>query len=127
MAGLLSFPIIIISKNGKKCNFSARVKFRRNRFSHSKTPKHAQNWLFLIVFSFFLFLRSTFSEEEEGTLNFDQKRKCPLSNARWGGRGGRFGKRPDFSREIFSATFPNQCPIQHSTFLVEQHLQWTEL
>ena len=60
MAGLLSFPTIIISKNGKKYNFSARAKLRRNRFSHSKTPKHAQNWLFLTVFSFFLFLRSTF-------------------------------------------------------------------
>ena len=32
-------------------------------------------------------------------MNFDQKRKCPLSNARGG--GGRFGKRPDFSRDFF--------------------------
>ena len=54
------FPTIKICKNGKKYNFSAGAKLRRNRFSHSKTPKHAQNWLFLGIFSFFLFLRSIF-------------------------------------------------------------------
>ena len=64
IAGLLSFPTIIISKNGKKYNFSARAKLRRNRFSHSKTPKHAQNWLFLTVFSFFLFWDPLFSHLE---------------------------------------------------------------
>ena len=42
IAGLLSFPTIIISKNGKKYNFSARAKLRQNIFSDSKTPKYAQ-------------------------------------------------------------------------------------
>ena len=60
IAGLFSFPTIIVRKNGKKYNFSAGAKLGRSRFSHSKTPKYAKNWLFLAIFSFFLFLRSTF-------------------------------------------------------------------
>ena len=57
---LFSFPTILICKKCTKYNFIATAKFRRNRFSYSNTPKHAQNWLFLAIFSFFLFLRSIF-------------------------------------------------------------------
>ena len=46
IAGLFRFPPIIIRKNDKKYNFTAGAKLRRNRFSHSKTPKYAQNWRF---------------------------------------------------------------------------------
>ena len=45
-----------------KCNFTATAKFRQNRFRNSNAPKHAQNWLFLGIFSFCLFLRSIFWE-----------------------------------------------------------------
>ena len=57
---LFSFPTILICKIWTKYNFTATAEFRRTRFSCSNTPKHAQNWLFLGVFSFFLFLRSLF-------------------------------------------------------------------
>ena len=53
-------PNSFICKKWAKYNFTA--KFRRNRFSYSNTPKHVQNWLFLGIFSFFLFLRSIFWE-----------------------------------------------------------------
>ena len=59
---LFSFPTILICKKWSKYNFTATAKFRRNRFSYSNTPKHVQNWLFLGIFSFFLFLRSIFWE-----------------------------------------------------------------
>ena len=57
---LFSFPTIFICKKWAKYNFTAMAKFRRNRFGYSNTPKHVQNWLFLGIFSFFLFLRSFF-------------------------------------------------------------------
>ena len=57
-----SFPIILICKKWSKYNFTATAKFRRNRFSYSNTQKHAQNWLFWGIFSFFLFLRYIFWE-----------------------------------------------------------------
>ena len=86
------------------------AKFRRNRFSYSNTPKYGQNWVFLPIFSFFPFLNSIFLNLEpktwffihqmwdeisqmtnichkctqNETFKFDQKRNCPLSNARWG-------------------------------------------
>ena len=56
------FPTIFIYKKWEKFNFTAMAKLRRNRFSYSNTPKHVQNWLFLGIFSFFLFLRSIFWE-----------------------------------------------------------------
>ena len=59
---LFSFPTIFICKKWAKYNFTATAKFRRKRFGYSNTPKHAQNWLFLGIFSFFLFLRSLFWE-----------------------------------------------------------------
>ena len=59
---LFSFPTILICKKWTQYNFTATAKFRRTRFSCSNTPKHAQNWLFLGIFSFFLFLRSLFWE-----------------------------------------------------------------
>ena len=59
---LFSFPTILICKKWSKYNFTATAKFRRNRFSYSNTPKHVQNWLFLGIFSFFLFLRTIFWE-----------------------------------------------------------------
>jgi len=43
IAGLFRFPPIIIRKNDKKYNFTAGAKLGRNRFSHSKTSKNAQN------------------------------------------------------------------------------------
>ena len=55
ISGLFSIPTILISKRWTKYNFTATAKFRRNRFSCSNTPKHAQNWLFLGIFSFLLF------------------------------------------------------------------------
>ena len=57
---LFSFSTNLICKNCTKYNFLAKAKFRRNRFSYSNTPKYAQNWLFLAIFPFFLFLRSIF-------------------------------------------------------------------
>ena len=59
---LISFPTILICKKWTKYKFTATAKFRRNRFIYSNTPKHAQNWLFLGIFLFFLFLRSIFWE-----------------------------------------------------------------
>ena len=59
---LFSFPTIFICKKWAKYNFTATAKFRRNRFGYSNTPKHAQNWLFWGIFSFFLFLMSIFWE-----------------------------------------------------------------
>ena len=59
---LFSFPTIFICKKWAKYNCTAAAKFRRNRFRYSNTPKHAQNWLFLGIFSFFLFLRTIFWE-----------------------------------------------------------------
>ena len=52
---LFSFPTILICKIWTKYNFTATAEFRRTRFSCSNTPKHAQNWLFWGIFSFFSF------------------------------------------------------------------------
>ena len=50
---LFSFPSSLICKKWSKYNFTATAKFRRNRFSYSNTPKHAQSWLFRGIYSFF--------------------------------------------------------------------------
>ena len=59
---LFSFPTIFFCKKWAKYNFTAMAKYRRNRFGYSNTPKYVQNWLFLGIFSFFLFLMSIFWE-----------------------------------------------------------------
>ena len=62
IAQLFSIPTIIICKKWAKYNLTATAKFKRNTFGYSNTPKHAQNWLFWGIFSFFLFLRYIFWE-----------------------------------------------------------------
>ena len=53
IARLFSIPTILICKKLTRYNFTAAAKSRRNIFSYSNTPKHAQNWLFWGIFSFF--------------------------------------------------------------------------
>ena len=59
---LFNLKTIFIRNKLAKYNFTATAKFRQNRFSYSNTQKHAQNWLFWSIFSFFLFLRYVFWE-----------------------------------------------------------------